>query len=108
VGAILLKEFGREMLPPTRGALLPHIIRANYIAMWDKSYSVACPNLPPIERNGWNMEDGVHVPIQCLTLPSPRAVLEMRKCGCKSGCNGRRLLATIMHFLALLSVNGIL
>jgi len=40
VGAILLKEFGREMLPATRGALLPHIIRANYIAVRDKSYSV--------------------------------------------------------------------
>ena len=32
------KNLEGEMLPPTRAALLPHILRANYITMRDKSY----------------------------------------------------------------------
>ena len=41
-----------EMLPSTRAALLPHIVRANYIAMGDKSYVTHCPKLPAVEENG--------------------------------------------------------
>ena len=37
-----------EMLPPTRSVLMPHITRANYTAMHDKSYCTRCPILPPI------------------------------------------------------------
>ena len=78
-----------EMLPPTRATLLPHIIRANYITMRDKSYQTSCPELPPIEANGWNIEKGKYVPVRCLALPAPRAVIELIKCGCKTGCKGR-------------------
>ncbi len=46
------KNLEGEMLPPTRAALLPHILRANYITLRDKSYKVNCPELPPIEDNG--------------------------------------------------------
>ena len=74
------------MLPPTRSALLPHIIRANYIAMRDKSYLANCPTLPPIEEHGWSVKDDRYVPVRCLTLLAPRAVIELTKCGCKSGC----------------------
>ena len=42
-----------EMLPPTRAALLPHIIRVNYIAMRDKSYVTQSTDLLVIEANGW-------------------------------------------------------
>lgn len=83
------KNLEGEMLPPTRAALMPHITRANYIAMRDKSYPTNCPTLPPIEQNGWNVEKGVYVPVRCLTLPAPRAVIELTKCACKSGCKGR-------------------
>lgn len=83
------KNLEGEMLPPTRGALLPHILRANYITMRDKSYQTTCPHLPPIEENGWNLENGGYVPVTCLALPAPRAVLELIKCGCKAGCRGR-------------------
>ena len=78
------------MLPPTRAALLPQIIRANYITMRDKSYLDNCPALPPIEENGWKLEKEVYVPVRCLALPAPRAVVELVKCGCKAGCNGIR------------------
>ena len=83
------KNLEGEMLPPTRSALLPHILRANYIAMRDKSYLVNCPVLPPIEQNGWIAEEGNYNPVHCLTFPAPRAVIELTKCGCKAGCKGR-------------------
>ena len=47
-----------EILPPTRAALLPHILRANYIAMRDKSYVTTCPDLPAIEESGWRLVKG--------------------------------------------------
>ncbi len=83
------KNLEGEMLPPTRAALLPHIIRANYITMRDKSYKTNCPNLPRIEENGWNLDNGKYVPVMCLSPPAPRAVLDLVKCGCKDGCKGR-------------------
>ena len=43
------KNLEGEMLPPTRAALLPHIIPANYVTLQDKSYLTDCPELPPIE-----------------------------------------------------------
>ena len=78
-----------EMLPPTRASLLPHITRANFMAMRDKSYTTSCPDLPPIKENGWSEHQGAHVPVMCLSLPAPQAVIELTKCGCKSDCKGR-------------------
>lgn len=84
------KNLVGEMLPPTRAALLPHIMRANYMTMRDKSYPENCPALPAIEENGWILEKGVYVPLTCLALPAPQAVVELVKCGCKVGCKGNR------------------
>ena len=78
-----------EMLPPTRAALLPHIARANYIAMRDKSYVSQCPKLPDIEASGWRLDNGIYLPLLNLALPAPRAVIELIKCGCKAGCTSR-------------------
>ena len=84
------KNLEGEMLPPTRPALLRHIIHANYFTMQDKSYLKDCPELPPIEENGWNLlECGCYIPVKYLALPAPKAVLELIKCGCKAGCKGR-------------------
>ena len=77
------------MLPPTRAALMPHITRASYIAMHDKLYVTTCPILPPIDQSGWSEENGIYLPVRCLTLPAPRAVLELTKCTCRGGCRGR-------------------
>ena len=78
-----------EKLPPTRATLMPHILRANFVAMRDKSYLHAHPNLPPLEENGWlHVEEG-YVPVQCLYKPAPASVLELVKCGCKASCKGR-------------------
>ena len=85
------KNMEGEMLPPTLAALLPHITRANYMAMRDKSYTRNCPTLPPIEENGWSEKEGseLYVPMRCLNMPAPRSVIELTKCGCKAGCKGR-------------------
>ena len=84
------KNLEGEMLPPTRAALLPHLMRANYMAMRDKTYPTRCPNLPPVEQNGWEVKDGMYIPVRCLNSPAPRAVIELTKCGCKSDCSGAR------------------
>ena len=78
-----------EMLPPTLGSLLPHITRANFMAMRDKSYTTSCPDLPPIKKNGWSEHEGAYITVKCLSLPAPQAVIELTKCGCKSDCKGR-------------------
>ena len=78
-----------ESLPPTRAAILPHIIRANYVCMRDKSYQESCPTLPPIEDSGWVLEGSNYLPVKCLELPAPKAVLELIRCSCKSGCKGK-------------------
>ena len=83
------KNFEGENLPPTRAALLPHIVRVNYICMRDKSYTVNCPNLPPIEDNCWKLVNGSYMPVMCLELPAPKAVMELTKCGCAKGCSSR-------------------
>ena len=75
-----------EMLPPTRAALLPHIARANYAAMRDKSYTTPCPQLPAIEESGWRFDTGVYLPLHSLVPPAPNAVIELIKCGCKKSC----------------------
>ena len=83
------KNLQGEMVPPTHAALPPHITRANYFAMRDKLHTTNWPALPPIEENDWNVKEGVYVPVRCLILPTPRAVIELTKCACKSWCKGR-------------------
>ena len=83
------KNLEAEMLPPTRASLLPHIARANYTAMRDKTYMVSLPDLPPVEGNGWNIEKGHYVPVKCIDLPAPRGVIELTKCSCKTNCKSR-------------------
>ena len=46
------KNLEGEMLPPTRAALLPHLMRANYMAMRDKTYPIRSPNLPQLNKMG--------------------------------------------------------
>ena len=80
------KNMEAENLPPTRAAFLPHITRVNFICMRDKSYNRMIPLLPPIEENGWTIEEGLYMPVKCLFPPAPKAVIELTKCGCKTGC----------------------
>ncbi|KAG1648143.1 Carbonic anhydrase [Nymphon striatum] len=78
-----------EKLPPTLGALIPHIQRANLIAGISKGYRVAINEIPSLVGNGWEIADGMVVPKKCLELPAPQAVMELVKCGCKGRCMGK-------------------
>ena len=53
------KNMEGEMLPPTRSALLPHAMRANYMSMRDKSYIRRFSSLPRVEESGWILEKGL-------------------------------------------------
>ena len=75
-----------EMLPPTRGAFLPHVMRVNYVTMRDKSYISACPTLLPIDKCGWYFENDILMPVQSFLSPAPKAVIELVKCTCAKGC----------------------
>ena len=81
------KNLEGDNLPPTCGTLLPHIVRANYMSMRDKSYTTVIPKLPPLEQNGWEVSsDEGYLSIKCLNKPAPEAVLELVKCGCRGQC----------------------
>jgi len=77
-----------EKLPPTRAILMSHILRTNFVAMRDKSYTTPHPCLLPLEENGWMLAGDDYVPVRCLYKPAPVAVLELIKCGCKTSCKG--------------------
>ena len=78
-----------EKLPPTLGALIPHIERSNFIAGILKRYKTVVSEIQPLVGNGWQMDEDIEVPIKCLELPAPQSVLELVKCGCKGRCKGR-------------------
>ena len=75
-----------ENLPPTQAALLPHIKRARVIAATALSYKDPYPTQPELVGNGWVMIDDVCVPHRTDLLPAPLAIMELVKCGCKTGC----------------------
>ena len=85
------KNLEGEKLPPTRGTLLPHVVRANYMSMRDTSYISVMSKLPPLEQNGWEVRsDEGYLPIKCLNKPAPEAVLELVKCGCRGQCQSAK------------------
>ena len=84
------KNLEAEKLPPTLGALKPHIQRANFISLVGKGYKEPLPQLPPLSENGWERSpdgSGTFSPMKCLELPAPQAVIELVKCGCRHTCS---------------------
>ena len=75
-----------DSLPPIHATIIPHIVRANCIALRDKSYTSNCPVLPPMDKNGWLGQGTVYKPVKCPDNPAPKTVNELTKCGCKSRC----------------------
>jgi hypothetical protein len=75
-----------EKLPPTFGSLVPHIKRCNAMSRVYKSYVCAKPSDVDLV-GGWEKDDlGKNVPIKCIALPAPEAILELTKCACKGQC----------------------
>lgn len=83
------KSLEAEKLPPTLGALIPHVQRANLISIIGKGYKQPQPHIPSLTDNGWETtSDGKVVsPKKCLELPAPQVVLELVKCGCRLQCS---------------------
>ena len=75
--------------------------------MRDKSYNSKFPSLPPIEENGWIVDENAYVPIGCLTDPAPKAVLELTKCRCTTGSKSLVFTCYKMVFPVLLFSNAI-
>ncbi|CAB4019967.1 Hypothetical predicted protein [Paramuricea clavata] len=85
------KNLESEKLPPTLGALKPHIQRANAISAINKGYREPRPQTPLLTDNGWEtISDGTISPKKCLEPPAPESVVELVKCGCRSECSTAR------------------
>ena len=60
--------------------MLPHIIRANYAAMRDKSSTKHFPSHLQKKEDRVSIKELIHISI---VYPAPRAEIELIKCGCK-------------------------
>ena len=84
------KSLDGEHLPPTDSSFLPHLLRVNFICMRDKSYTNVLVKLPSLDENGWKQQGDTFVPVMSLGLPAPKAILQLQKCSCKTGCSTSR------------------
>ena len=88
--------------------LLPHVTRANYIAMRDKSYVNNFPNLPAIETSGWRLDKGIYLPLHNLASPAPHAVIELIEC--KKAVQANAVVAKMpcrVHIFESAMANGV-
>ena len=63
-----------KKLPPSRATLMPHILRTNFVAMRDKSYTTPQPCLLPLVENGWMLAGDDRV------CPSPVSLQTSTSC----------------------------
>jgi len=75
-----------QQLPPTLGTLVPHTSRAYFMVLVWRSSTEPCPLVPPATDYFWELVDGSLKPVFCTEAPAPEALLELRKCNCKTGC----------------------
>ena len=54
-----------------------NILRTNFVALRDNSYTTPHPCLLPLEENGRRLTGDEYVPVRCLYEPAPVAVLEL-------------------------------
>ena len=75
-----------QQLPPTLGTLVPRASRAYFMVLVWKSLTEPCPLVPPAIDYFWEPVDGSLKPVFCTEARAPEALLELRKCNCKTGC----------------------
>ena len=85
---ILFVQFGKE------GQQLPPTIKEHSFPIHQGHITVCrskepCPVLPPATNYYWELTDGKLNPVLCTNSPAPEALLELRSCNCKSGCQKR-------------------
>ena len=88
----LFTQKGRTIdgLPPTKAALVQHIMRPAYQAghCWGQTI-VPPPELPSPSQWGWNESTDGNWEVNWTTLPeATHACRELIRCGCKKGCRG--------------------
>ena len=80
-------KIGSHQLPPSRGCLIKHILRANYQAyIWRRSLDPMVM-LPGPDGYGWKLVDDELVIDWTDDKPAPDTVIEMMSCSCKKPCN---------------------
>ena len=92
------KSLESEKLPPTRGALKEHILRACYqTSVWAQA-DIADPNIPEINSCGWKYTEEGYVPNTSATPIAPDAVLILVRCGCGEKCSTKRCTCVKNNF----------
>ena len=77
-------------MPPTLGALFYKILRSHFVSLVLRTCNIPKPLLPnPIEY-GWKDAYDNYEAIMTDEKPAPEAVIEMRLCGCTTGCTNNR------------------
>ncbi len=73
--------------PPTTGSLTMHIQPANHVAMICRKSGESHPRLSTSVDCGWEFDTTryPYAPVRCLNPPAPAAVMNLVKCGWKSG-----------------------
>ena len=89
-------------LPPTRDALVLHVRRANYqAAVWRRALSNTFQPPSP-HGHGWVVKN-TELKVEWMTQPAaPAALLELRKCGCATGCASQRCSCRASLYLSAL------
>ena len=74
-------------LPPTEKNLLFHILRAHLQMIRAKSADQQAPLELNIRHLGWDIKDGVPVPMTSDQPPGPQDIMDVVRCGCKAEGN---------------------
>ena len=85
------KNCQAEKLPPTKGALVPAVKRAQHqVQIWANAI-ISNPEASNQESYGWQRIDGLFVSVMTTLPPAPDAIVELVKCGCsKTKCGSAR------------------
>lgn len=78
------KRVNLATLPPTEDALKLHAERA-FLQVQEWQGHPLDPTL-----YGWALVDGKYQPIPMVQQPAPSQLMEIRQCGCKTGCTTKR------------------
>ena len=82
------KKAESDNSPPTRGVLIPHILRVNYMSQIHKSYN-DLKNWAQVSFDGWTKDatdQSQFTPLLNTKTNAPEDVLQLVSYGCKTGC----------------------
>ena len=93
-------KYEGEKLPPTKGALKKHLLRALFqLLIWSSAHLAIIPDHEPREF-GWDLQGNDYVAQTTDDLIAPKAVVELVSCNCKGNCSSRRCSCQRINYLA--------